>query len=93
MPRVEWPYTRSLGMPGYAAVAYDQSKHILYAARVVGFLDLPKLVKWLNQVAEVMVGASKASDGQTLIAFQSRGICNRAYGLVEVVPSPFEGEG
>lgn len=52
------------GNAGYAAVAYDQSKHILYAARVVGFLDLPKLVKWLNQVAEVMVGASKPQTGK-----------------------------
>lgn len=42
---------------GYIGVAYELSSHTAYAARIVGFVDLPKLVQWAGSVAKAVIPA------------------------------------
>lgn len=45
---------------GYVTFMYDSNEHRLYAVRVVGSLDIPKLTDWTIRA----VGALKIKDGQ-----------------------------
>jgi hypothetical protein len=42
---------------GYVGVVFDISSHTAYAARVVGFIDLPKLIQWAGSVAKAVIPA------------------------------------
>jgi len=44
---------------GYMAFAYDPNQHTAYVARVVGFVDVPKLIQWVGDVAKLVVNAQK----------------------------------
>lgn len=51
---------------GCIAFAYDPSERTVYAARVVGGLDVPKLIKWVGNVAKAALCAQQENvSGQT----------------------------
>ena len=41
---------------GYIGFAYDPGKHKVCAARVIGFIDIPKLMKWVTDAAKPFMG-------------------------------------
>lgn len=43
---------------GYIGFAFDPGSRTLYAARVVGFVDVAKVTKWVADVAKTAVGAA-----------------------------------
>ena len=43
---------------GYVGFAYDSRGGVLYAARVVGFVDIPKLVKALGEIGKALGGTA-----------------------------------
>lgn len=43
---------------GYVGYAYDSKSRMLYAARVVGFVDVPKLTKWGTDAMTIMMKAA-----------------------------------
>ncbi len=43
---------------GYVGYAYDSKSRVLYAARVVGFVDVPKLTKWGTDAMTIMMKAA-----------------------------------
>lgn len=51
---------------GCMGFAYNPRQHVAYAARVVGGIDVPKLIKWAGGVAKLAVGAmtQPAVEGQ-----------------------------
>lgn len=54
MPGMFAMYVES-GNSGYMAVAYDASGRTMYAARIVGSVDMPKLIKWAGSVAQMII--------------------------------------
>lgn len=42
---------------GYIGYSYDSKKGLLYAGRVVGFVDVPKLTKWGWNLAQMFIPA------------------------------------
>ena len=43
---------------GYIGFAFDPGSRTLYAARVVGFVDVAKITKWVADVAKTAIGAA-----------------------------------
>lgn len=35
---------------GYVGFMFDKQSHVLYAGRLVGFMDVPKIVGWITQI-------------------------------------------
>mgnify|MGYP005848145493 CR=1 FL=1 len=54
MPGMFAMYAES-GNSGYMAAAYDASGRTLYAARIVGSVDMPKLIKWVGSAAQLII--------------------------------------
>lgn len=50
---------------GCMGFAYDPRKHTAYAARVVGGIDVPKLIKWGGGIAKMFVGTKNQSSIET----------------------------
>lgn len=46
------------GNKGYLGFAYDPGSRVLYALRVVGFVDIPRLTKWIGSAAQAVIGAA-----------------------------------
>ena len=49
------------GNAGCMGFAYDPRQHVAYAARVVGGVDVSKLIKWAGGIVKMVVGAKTQS--------------------------------
>jgi len=47
---------------GYIGFAYDPGSKVLYAVRIVGFVDLAKITKWAAEAARLLMGTELPSE-------------------------------
>lgn len=49
---------------GFMAAAYDPQQNMAYAARIVGFVDVPKFIKWLGNTALLFMTPTQSAQGE-----------------------------